>query len=36
MATEDATPSYTMVEDDCSVRNDLAERISQFNYERTC
>jgi hypothetical protein len=33
MATEDATPSYTMVEDDCSVQNDLAERISQFNYE---
>ncbi|MFD5164020.1 hypothetical protein ACFWMJ_39250 [Streptomyces hawaiiensis] len=33
MATEDPTPSYTMVEDDCSVQNDLAERISQFNYE---
>ncbi|MBX9366018.1 hypothetical protein [Streptomyces sp. WAC04114] len=33
MATEDPTPSYTMVEDDCSVQNELAERISQFNYE---
>ncbi|MEW2326098.1 hypothetical protein AB0926_34380 [Streptomyces griseoincarnatus] len=33
MATEDPTPSYTMVEDDCSVQNDLTERISQFNYE---
>lgn len=33
MATEDPTPSYTMVEDDCSVQNELTERISQFNYE---
>jgi hypothetical protein len=32
MATEDPTPSYTMVEDDDSVHTDLAERISQFNY----
>ncbi|MEU6548390.1 hypothetical protein [Streptomyces sp. NPDC046859] len=32
MATEDQTPSYTMVEDDDSVHTDLAERISQFNY----
>ncbi|MGW4349005.1 hypothetical protein ACWEL8_28585 [Streptomyces sp. NPDC004690] len=32
MATEDTTPSYTMVEDDGSVHTDLAERISQFNY----
>ncbi|MFH8736554.1 MULTISPECIES: hypothetical protein [unclassified Streptomyces] len=30
MATEDPTPSYTMVEDDGSVHTDLAERISQF------
>jgi hypothetical protein len=33
MATEDPTPSYTMVKDDCSVQNDLTERISQFNDE---
>jgi hypothetical protein len=33
MATEDPTPSYSMVEDDGSVHTDLAERISQFNYE---
>ncbi|WP_446458725.1 hypothetical protein [Streptomyces rochei] len=32
MATEDTTPTYTMVEDDDSVHTDLAERISQFNY----
>ncbi|MFF1968963.1 hypothetical protein ACFVW5_36115 [Streptomyces sp. NPDC058232] len=35
MATEDLTPtpSYTMVEDDGSVHTDLAERISQFNWD---
>lgn len=33
MATEDPTPSYTMVEDDGSVHTDLAERISQFNWD---
>ncbi|MFC8784933.1 hypothetical protein [Streptomyces nigra] len=33
MAAEDPTTSYTMVEDDCSVQNDLAERISQFNHD---
>ncbi|MER5914990.1 hypothetical protein ABT124_32135 [Streptomyces sp. NPDC001982] len=27
------TPSYTMIEDDCSVHTDLAERISQFNWD---
>ncbi|MDN3250575.1 MULTISPECIES: hypothetical protein [unclassified Streptomyces] len=32
MATEDTTPTYTMVEDEDSVHTDLAERISQFNY----
>ncbi|MFD8609612.1 hypothetical protein [Streptomyces sp. NPDC059631] len=32
MATEDPTPSYTMVQDDDSVHTDLAERVSQFNY----
>ena len=31
MATEDPTPSYTMLEDDGSVGTGLAERISQFN-----
>ncbi|WP_405189355.1 hypothetical protein OG473_39255 [Streptomyces anulatus] len=31
MATDDPTPSYTMVEDDGSVHTDLAERISHFN-----
>ncbi|BDM74872.1 hypothetical protein HEK616_83770 (plasmid) [Streptomyces nigrescens] len=35
MATEDPTsmPSYTMVEDDCSVHADLAERINEFNWD---
>ncbi|MGW6223943.1 hypothetical protein ACWF8U_29115 [Streptomyces olivaceus] len=35
MATEDPTPtpSYTVVEDDDSVHTDLAERISQFNWD---
>ncbi|WP_060905165.1 hypothetical protein [Streptomyces scabiei] len=35
MATEDPTPTpcYTMVEDDDSVHTDLAERISQFNWD---
>lgn len=33
MADEDLTPSYTMVEDDGSVHTDLAERISQFNWD---
>ncbi|MFF3934306.1 hypothetical protein [Streptomyces hirsutus] len=33
MATEDPTPSYTMIEDDCSVYTDLAERINQFNLD---
>lgn len=32
MATEDTTPTYTMVGDDGSVHTHLAERISQFNY----
>lgn len=33
MDTEDLTPSYTMVEDDGSVHTDLAERISQYNWD---
>ncbi|MFJ3720843.1 hypothetical protein [Streptomyces sp. NPDC090057] len=35
MATEDPTPtpSYTMVEDDDSIHTDLAERISQLNWD---
>ncbi|MFD0228076.1 hypothetical protein ACWGPD_10065 [Streptomyces hirsutus] len=33
MATEDPTPSYTMVEDDGSVYTDLAERINEFNLD---
>ncbi|MGW5285301.1 hypothetical protein ACWERI_38720 [Streptomyces collinus] len=35
MATEDPTPtpSYTMVVDDDSIHTDLAERISQFNWD---
>ncbi|MET8964248.1 hypothetical protein ABZX69_33075 [Streptomyces sp. NPDC004074] len=35
MATKDPTPtpSYTMVEDDGSAYTDLAERISQFNWD---
>lgn len=33
MATEDPATSYTMVEDDDSVHTDLAERISQFNWD---
>lgn len=31
MATDDPTPSYTMVEDDGSVHTHLAERIAHFN-----
>ncbi|MFD3931759.1 hypothetical protein [Streptomyces sp. NPDC058614] len=33
MAAEDLTPSYYMVEDDDSIDTDIAERITQFNWD---